>query len=290
MRALSRAVAAGLAALALASASNAATKCPPDSAAVGTACIDVYEASLWSVPLATTANRGLVKKILKGTATLADLTAGEAVQIGATVPPFAMTAPPASFPPNGQWTPVADSDPPSPGLYAASIPGVLPSTALSWFQADQACAAVGKRLLTNLEWQVASASTPDAGALDDGATSCATNTEEPVATGSRSACVSAWGVRDQVGNVGEWVGLWIPAGPDLPPPTPGFPFVCIPYLAGDLSCFGDDASPPVPVGLARGGETADSFDGALSGVFAIRNEPLAGVGSRVGFRCARDRS
>ena len=128
--------AASLAALALAPAAGAATKCPPDSVPVGTACVDVYEASLWSIPLAATANRGLVKKILKGTATVDDLTAGEAVQIGTASPPFAMTPPPASFPANGQWTPAAGSDPPSPGLYAASVPGVLPSAQLSWFQAE----------------------------------------------------------------------------------------------------------------------------------------------------------
>lgn len=126
---------------------------------------------------------------------------------------------------------------------------------------------------------------------DDFVSTCATNTADAVPTGSRTACVSAWGVRDMVGNVNEWVGQWIPRGPDLPPPTPGFPFVCVPYLEGDLSCFGDD-SVVAPSGLSRGGDTRDFFDGFLSGVFAIRNERIVDdlLQSVIGFRCARDRS
>jgi hypothetical protein len=38
-------------------------------------------------------------------------------------------------------------------VYALSIPGVQPSTCITWFQANQACLLSGKRLLTNREWQ-----------------------------------------------------------------------------------------------------------------------------------------
>ena len=51
-----------------------------------------------------------------------------------------MGCPPAS---SGTW--------PAP-LYAASVPGVPPSTCLTWFHAEQACPISRKRLLRNEEW------------------------------------------------------------------------------------------------------------------------------------------
>ena len=47
--------------------------CPPDSVAVGTACIDKYEASVWSVPADNTT---LVAALRAGTASREDLGAG----------------------------------------------------------------------------------------------------------------------------------------------------------------------------------------------------------------------
>ena len=58
-------------------AAEAAKKCPPDSVQSGNTCIDKYENSVWE-----TTNAGLIKKIKKGKATLADLTAAGAVQLG----------------------------------------------------------------------------------------------------------------------------------------------------------------------------------------------------------------
>src|SRR5204863_875584 len=92
---------------------------------------------------------------------------------------------PSNFPADGNWTPVAGSNPPSPGVYAVSIPGVLPSTCISWFQAVQACAVSGKRLARNEEWQRAAASTPDPGNTP-GANDCNTYSGEPSNTGSRT--------------------------------------------------------------------------------------------------------
>src|SRR5262249_26596584 len=51
--------------------------CPPDSVAVGPVCADKYEASIWQV----SPNSSLVKKIQRGKVTLADLTAGGAIQL-----------------------------------------------------------------------------------------------------------------------------------------------------------------------------------------------------------------
>ncbi len=126
-----------LASLALAVPARTGTlKCPADSVKVGNACIDLYETSVWQI---APANTSLVKQVQKGKVTLADLTAGGAVQLGCTGAPYSQTAYPANFPNTGQWTPVLGSVPPSPGVYAVSVPGVLPSSCTTWFQAAQAC-------------------------------------------------------------------------------------------------------------------------------------------------------
>jgi hypothetical protein len=134
------------------------TTCPPDAVQVGPTCVDKYEASVWQVP---PVNTGLIDKIKTGTATLADLTAGGATQLA----PADSCGSPSDygvlFPATGNWTPVLGSSPPSPGVYAVSIPGVKPSACITWFQAQQACALAGKRLITNGEWQRAAAGTPD---------------------------------------------------------------------------------------------------------------------------------
>jgi formylglycine-generating enzyme required for sulfatase activity len=112
-----------------------------------------------------------------------------------------------------------------------SIEGVYPSACISWFQAAQACALSGKRLLTNQEWQVAAAGTADPGA-NDGTKNAKCNTGVPpqnigalrqtgqaggcepvdpdpcIKWGAKDACVSKSGAEDMVGNVDEWVADW----------------------------------------------------------------------------------
>jgi len=83
-------------------------------------------------------------------------------------------------------------------LYACSVTGVTPSRYLTWFQAQSACAASGKRLLTNGEWQAAVAGTEDPGG-------CVVSAGGPRATGA-GTCLSHWGVEDLIGNLWEWVG------------------------------------------------------------------------------------
>ena len=97
-----------------AAASPLSKRCPPDAVKVGTTCIDKYEARVWQIPDPTGVHRSLVTKLKKGKATLADLTAAGATQLGCPIP---HTAYPPSFPADGNWT--------AP-VYAVSVPGVLP--------------------------------------------------------------------------------------------------------------------------------------------------------------------
>jgi len=258
--------------LVLAPPAVAAGPCSRDAVRVGTTCVDKYEASVWDIPAA---HKGLIRRVQEGKITLADLLAGGATQYGAASTSSCTGGEyPSSFPVDGNWT--------AP-LYAVSIPGVLPSTCISWFQAEQACALSGKSLLTNQQWQRAAAGTPDPG-TDDGSTDCNISTAgSPVNTGSRSACVSNWGVWDMVGNVWEWVGNWGDFANNG----------CTDWTAGggiagqDLSCLGGDGSTPparLPGALIRGG---DWDEGEQAGVFAVSGDrPPSNTNQFIGFRCA----
>src|SRR5438128_25123 len=133
-----------------------AASCPPDSVRVGTVCVDKYEASVWSI---NPASRELVRKVQRGKATVAVLTDKGAVQRGADSDDYDL----ADCPDTGNGCT---------NVYAVSIPGVKPARFITWFQAASACRNVGKRLLTNAEWQVAAFGTPDPGNAGDGVTTC----------------------------------------------------------------------------------------------------------------------
>jgi formylglycine-generating enzyme required for sulfatase activity len=250
-------------------------KCPPDSIKVGNTCIDTYKASVWQV---SPSNTALVKRIQQGKVTLADLTAASATQIAPAGTCTDATDYGIGFPANGNWLPVSGSVPPSPGVYAVSIPGVQPSGCATWFQANQACALSGKRLLRNGEWQRAAAGTPDPG-TDNGTTDCAVASAHIVNSGSRSSCKSVWGVFDMVGNVFEWVEDWA----DQATGCGNWPS----SFGTDRTCFGDGGSPSsgFPAALVRGG----TFDlGTGAGIFAVDalDDPSTSTGI-IGFRCAR---
>ncbi len=243
-----------LAVLGLASA-EASAACADDAVLVGGLCVDKYEASVWSNP--------------PGGAP------GTQYGIDNTRYPCSLTG--------------ENCD----QIYAASLEGVTPSQEITWFQAQQACANVGKRLLTNAEWQMAAAGTPDTGGADDHTSTCNTDNTAGITvvpSGSRAACVSAWGAYDMVGNLWEWTADWVLRS-DSCPGWAGF--------SDDLMCFaGADTTVPVPGSssasqagpgaLLRGGAfTTNAGAGplAISGLEAP-TEPIA-YGTGLGFRCAR---
>jgi hypothetical protein len=240
-------------------------RCPRDSVQSGNICIDKYEASVWE-----TTDVGLIRKIKNGTVTLAHLTAAGATQHGVTVDDYGTGCPRTG---NGCVN-----------FYAVSIPGVMPSRFLNWFQAAAAARNSGKRLVTNAEWQAAALGTPDpheSGGADNGSTTCNTDNlaPGPTATGSRSECVSDVGAFDMVGNIEEWVADWVPRSPT---------FVCGSWgtFSSDSQCLFGAATTGPPGALLRGG----AFNGSTgAGVFAVVGffapSPAGGDGS--GFRAAR---
>src|SRR5262245_45162903 len=241
------------------------TRCAPDAVVSGTVCMDKYEASVWRVPNATTTNRGLVLKIQQGKATAAMLAAGGATQLGVATDDYA---------------PCADSGQNCTNdIYAVSLPGVIPSGNITWFQAQAACKNARKRLPSNGEWEAAVAGTPDPGP-DNGTTDCNTDSVfTAVATGSRSSCVSADGAFDMVGNLTEWVADWVPRST-----------TCGTWMAGisptgDAQCLAGADTTRDPSALQRGG---DFFGGASAGPLSVSGlfEMSFSVGE-LGFRCAR---
>ncbi|HYD47394.1 MAG TPA: SUMF1/EgtB/PvdO family nonheme iron enzyme [Terriglobales bacterium] len=233
----------------------AASKCTRDSVKVGSVCMDIHEATVWRVPDPLGANKGLVKKIQKGKADYADLSAGGAIQLGVSSDDYSPCAD------NGQNC-VND-------IFAASIIGVIPSTRITWFQAQIACANSGKRLPTNAEWQMAVAGTPDGAP-------CNVSSQSVGSTFGR-ACESSWGAYDMVGNVWEWVADWTDSATG-----------CTNWFGSDYSCLGGDGSTAalrLPGALIRGG---DLSGGTNAGPFAVDGTvgPYSSHGV-VGFRCAR---
>jgi formylglycine-generating enzyme required for sulfatase activity len=252
--------------LANAAAAGPLVRCAPDAVVSGNACIDKYEASVWRIPAATTTNRALVLKIQTGKATAAALAAAGATQLG--------QRPPDDYAPcsdNGQ---TCAND-----IFAVSLPGVTPSSTITWFQAQAACQNARKRLPSNAEWQAAVAGTPDPGP-DDGVDDCNTASAfKALATGSRSRCVSSAGAFDMVGNLYEWVADWVPRATACGAWSPGM------SPTGDDQCLAGAETTGEPAALLRGG---DFNDNALAGPLAIlASNPPSNPSFTIGFRCIR---
>jgi len=225
------------------------TSCSGNSASdvmvkVGPLCVDKYEASVWSN---------------------AD---GTGTQYGTATDNY-----PGGFPANGNWT--------AP-LYAVSKAGVLPSASLTWFQAQQACALSGKRLLTNAEWQMAASGTPDN-------SNCNVSGGAPANTGANASCVSKYQVNDMVGNVWEWVGDWMQGNTN--PWAPSIGGAAGTGYGSDLmhgtnpAVYQGAGSTNLPAALFRGGSFNDN---ASVGVFALNaSHAPSDSDYSIGFRCAR---
>ena len=228
------------------------SSCPVNMIKVGSVCIDRYEASVWSLPPSGGSPRG--------------------TQYG--------TNEIDNYPCSDNGNDCSGANP----IFAALLPGVTPSADITWFQAQQACFNVG--IPTNAEWQGAAAGTPtdyEPGA-DDGVDDCNTSTATTVVpTGSRSNCVSNYGVFDMVGNLAEWVADWIQHNLDIDEGN------VTTALYGMDAVFKIDEAPPVtdrfPAALIRGGDFSRETD---AGVFMLdaSNSPST---SRfdIGSRCAR---
>lgn len=168
--------------------------------------------------------------------------------------------------------------------FACAVVGAKPSRYLTWFQAQQACALSGKRLCRDAEWQLAALGTPDA--------QCATSGAAVVATGSKAACLSDFGVRDMIGNAREMVAELQQAGPYWKN-TNGEATTDWPAGYGDgqdtvRGVNGLTAEPQkagLPAMTLRGGSYTD---GAAAGAFAISLDAAPTLADeRTGFRCCR---
>lgn len=243
---------------------NTVESCPPDAALSGRSCIDKYEASVWE-----TTDAAVIVKIKAGTVTLADLQGAGAIQRGIDTDDYGAGCPDTG---NG-----------CKNFYAVSIPGVIPSRDLTWFQAAAAARNAGKRLPTNAEWQTAAFGTPDGAP-------CIVSAGGPGNTGT-VGCLSDVGAFDMVGNLWEWAADWMQGASGN-----GVDGAWNPHAARTSSAaYGSDlifgineASPSTdgfPAVLLRGGGW---FFGPDAGVFALSTSNGPSSSSPViGFRGAR---
>jgi formylglycine-generating enzyme required for sulfatase activity len=158
-------------------------------------------------------------------------------------------------------------------IYARSVAGATPSAFITWFQAQQALANVGKRLPTNAEWQQAVAGTPDSAA-------CNVSTGTVANAGASAGCVSAFGANDMVGNLDEWVADWFPVGTACPGWFPNGTF-----SSDDTMCLAGASAATGPGALIRGGNFTDGTDAGP--FYAFPNFKPQDTNLSVGFRGAR---
>ncbi len=106
-------------------------------------------------------------------------------------------------------------------LYSCSVRGITPTRFMTSFQAQAACVASGKRLITDAEWQAAAAGTADPGSSAAASGPCLTDAGDTRMTGNagdvpggEDSCISYWGVEDMIGNMWEITADWWGQGAD----------------------------------------------------------------------------
>ena len=150
-------------------------------------CVDRWEATLWD------------------TATCDGTVYGNPLWMGCNIPDIY----PAGFPADVCASQPCDNE--ETPVYACSLPGIIPSRCVSWYQARQACKNVGKRLCTPEEWQLACHGTGcTLYPFGDDFTWDVCNYIETfegfsvLNTGEMEGCVNDWGTWDISGNVWEY--------------------------------------------------------------------------------------
>ena len=199
----------------------------------------------------------------------------------------------AGLPQNGQVVPGT-------ALYARSVANVMPSRAMTWFRAMEACAASGKQLPDGQQWLRAARGTADPGS-NNGMSNAMCNTSaspsSPRKTGKGvgnekpTSCISDWGAEDMIGNLWEWTAEWY-AAPSASASLPSAkPWPSAGNYGGDgtwgISSYAYDGYTTyvhgLPAAALRGG---DWSPGTEDGVFSLYLGDAPSLwGGTVGLRC-----
>ncbi len=168
----------------------------------------------------------------------------------------------------------------------------FPTVNVTWFQANEACRASGKRLLTRSEWFAAAGGTPDSSAL------CNTGTSAPATPLPTGACASSVGALGMIGNVSEWTDEWYANAGTVSSivndPTPTSPWPAgygdgqdRTWNVGSYVERGGGVVTGMPAAAIRGGTWGNGDSG---GVFALSLDFGPSVWrDYLGFRCAIQR-
>jgi formylglycine-generating enzyme required for sulfatase activity len=180
------------------------------------------------------------------------------------------------FPKNGQYTRV---------YYPASVRFVAPARQVTWFQANAACRAAGKRLPRSDEWLAAARGTSDPG-------NCNVQSPSVREAGPGTSCRSVWGAEDMIGNLSEWTVQWFAAIPAALVETPwswpsGYNADTLNNGASSTRSGREGFIDGLPAAALHGG---DHQSGARAGIFAfsLLDSPSS-YSDSIGFRCVVDR-